>query len=171
MPSLLAVDMGLRTGLALFRDDGRLAWYRSRHYGTRDQLRRHVHRLLAETPDLAWLVVEGGGPIAEIWVREAQRRGVAVRTIGAEVWRECLLRPRDRRTGGQSKLSADALARQVINWSDAPRPTSLRHDAAEAILVGLWAVLDLGWLDNLPRVTGTPASRRSSLAPAPAPRS
>lgn len=150
MPALLAVDMGLRTGLALYRRDGRLAWYRSRHFGTRDQLRRGVHGLLGELPELAWLVIEGGGPIAEIWAREATRRGIASRTIGAEVWRERLLRPRDRRDGGQAKRSADALARQVILWSDAPRPTSLRHDAAEAILIGLWAVLDLGWLERSP---------------------
>lgn len=150
MASLLAVDMGLRTGLALYRDDGRLAWYRSRHYGTRDQLRRHVHALLGEIPDLAWLVGEGGGPIAGIWIKEAERRGVAVRAIGAEVWRERLLRPGDRRTGGQAKLSADALARRIIDWSEAARPTSLRHDAAEAIAVGWWAVLDLGWLARVP---------------------
>ena len=42
------------------------------------------------------------------------------------------------------------LARQVIEWSGARRPTSLRHDAAEAILVGLWAVLQEGWLDHSP---------------------
>ena len=29
-------------------------------------------------------------------------------------------------------------------------PTSLRHDAAEAILVGLWGVLSAGWLRALP---------------------
>ena len=42
------------------------------------------------------------------------------------------------------------LARRVIEWCGAPRPTSLRHDAAEAILIGLWGVLELGWVDALP---------------------
>jgi hypothetical protein len=42
------------------------------------------------------------------------------------------------------------LARRVIAWSNATRPTSLRHDAADAILIGLWSVLELGWLETLP---------------------
>ena len=58
-----------------------------------------------------------------------------------------LLRPRQR---AEAKRWADAGARRVIEWSGAPRPTSLRHDAAEAILVGLHAVLELGWLARSP---------------------
>jgi hypothetical protein len=38
----------------------------------------------------------------------------------------------------------------VIDWSGAARPTSLRHDAAEAVLVGLWGVIDAGWLEGPP---------------------
>jgi hypothetical protein len=38
----------------------------------------------------------------------------------------------------------------VIEWSGITRPTSLRHDAAEAILIGLWGVLEAGWLPALP---------------------
>ena len=43
------------------------------------------------------------------------------------------------------------MARKVIEWSAAPRPTALRHDTAEAIMIGLWGVLQLGWLAKLPR--------------------
>ncbi|MFP2934398.1 hypothetical protein ACLESO_56645, partial [Pyxidicoccus sp. 3LG] len=32
----------------------------------------------------------------------------------------------------------------------AAKPTSLRHDAAEAVLLGLWGVLEVGWLDRVP---------------------
>ena len=53
-------------------------------------------------------------------------------------------------SGTQAKQTADELARRVINWSEAPRPTSLRHDAAEAILVGLWGALEVGWLERAP---------------------
>jgi hypothetical protein len=42
------------------------------------------------------------------------------------------------------------LARRVIDWSAAPRPTSLRHDAAEAILVGFWGALHVGLLAHVP---------------------
>ncbi len=150
MAELLAVDVGLRTGLALYGQDGRLAWYRSRHFGNRDALRRGVHGLLRSIPDLGLLVLEGGGPLAEIWEREAGRRGLAVRQVAAEQWRERLLEPRERADRARSKTSADRLARQVIEWSGARRPTSLRHDAAEAILIGLWGALDAGWLRDWP---------------------
>ncbi|MBN1344197.1 MAG: hypothetical protein JXQ73_16040 [Phycisphaerae bacterium] len=150
MRSLLAVDMGLRAGLALYGDDGRLRWYRSRNFGSAPRLRRAVVSMLDEIEDLAWIVVEGGGPLADIWQRQAKRRGIGFRQIGAEAWRNRLLRARQQRTGKQAKVSADALARSVIEWSAAPRPTSLRHDAAEAILIGLHAVVELGWLPRIP---------------------
>jgi hypothetical protein len=154
MASLLAVDLGLRTGLARFGPDGRLAWYRSQHFGNRAALRRGVRGLLDAEPCLGRLVLEGGGPIAEIWAREDERREIPVRQIAAEDWRRHLFDPKDRRGRDRSKLSADALARRVIAWSGLPRPTSLRHDAAEAILVGLWGVLDAGWLARRPDELG-----------------
>ncbi|HEX2203619.1 MAG TPA: hypothetical protein VHG91_09990 [Longimicrobium sp.] len=150
MRTLLAVDLGLRTGLALYGADGRLVWYRSQNFGSAPRLRRAVHTLLHEHPELERLVLEGGGPLAEIWEREAGKRGVAVRRIAAEVWRQRLLYGREQRTGAQAKHNADPFARRVIEWSGAARPTSLRHDAAEAILIGFWGVLDAGWLDDVP---------------------
>jgi hypothetical protein len=150
MPSLLAVDLGLRTGLALFDAESGLRWYRSQNFGTAARLRRGVPGVLAGVAGLERLVVEGGGPLAEIWEREAARRGIGVRRIAAEAWRRELLYPREQRSGSQAKGRADELARRVIEWSGATRPTSLRHDAAEAILIGLWGVLDAGWLERLP---------------------
>lgn len=150
MGSLLAVDLGLRTGLALYGPDGRLRWYRSQNFGTATRLRRAVHGVLRDLPEVRWLVLEGGGNLGEIWTREAERVGITVHRIPAERWREQLLYTREQRTGAQAKHHAGELARHVIDWSAAPRPTSLRHDAAEAILVGLWGVLHVGLLDQVP---------------------
>jgi hypothetical protein len=150
MGSLLAVDLGLRTGLALFGDDGRLRWYRSQNFGTATRLRRAVHGVLRDLPEVRWLVLEGGGNLAEIWTREAERVGIEVVRIAAERWREQLLYTREQRTGAQAKHHAGELARRVIDWSAAPRPTSLRHDAAEAVLAGLWGALHVGLLDAMP---------------------
>ena len=152
MPSLLAVDLGLRTGLALYGSDGRLRWYRSQNFGSRSRLKRGVYGLLKEHPDLRWLIVEGGGPLAEIWLREAERRAIQAHQIDAGRWRQRLLHQREHRRSAQAKQTADDLARRVIDWADATRPTSLRHDAAEAILIGLWGVLEVGWLDEVPEV-------------------
>jgi hypothetical protein len=150
MPSLLAVDLGLKTGLALYGPDGRCMWYRSQNFGKPDRLRRAVHRLLGELENLSVLVLEGGGPIADIWIHEARRHDIDVRQIGADLWRKALFYPRQHRSGPQAKNAAAPLARRVIEWSGANRPTSLRHDAAEAILIGLWGVLEVGWLPALP---------------------
>jgi len=147
---LLAIDMGLRTGLALYAKDGRLAWYRSQNFGSPARLKRGAYSILNDLPDVTHVVIEGGGHLADIWEKESIRRGIEVIRIRAEVWREKLLYPRQQRSGAQAKRTADEVARRVIDWFSAPKPTSLRHDAAEAILVGLWAVVELGWLDRLP---------------------
>jgi len=150
MDSLLAIDLGLRTGLALYGNNGRLIWYRSSNFGSPARLKRGVHGILKDLPGLRHIVLEGGGPLAEIWRREALKRDLALRRISAEDWRPLLLHSREQRTGPLAKASADDLARRVIHWSGARRPTSLRHDAAEAILIGLWGVIDCGWLEELP---------------------
>jgi hypothetical protein len=150
MDSLLAVDLGLRTGLALYGHNGRLLWYRSKNFGSKDRLRRGVRGLLAEIPDLRWMVLEGDKALAEIWERETKGRDISVRRVSAEEWRGRLLYAREQSSGVKAKQSADQMARKIIEWSGAPRPTSLRHDAAEAVLIGLWGLLHAGWLKRIP---------------------
>ena len=145
MASLLAVDVGLRFGLAWFDQAGRLRRYRSQHLPNRTVLRRAARVVLEEEPDLEVLVLEGGGPIADLWRGLAEGRGLQVMQISAEDWRAELLLKREQRSGHDAKQTADVLARRLIEESDAKRPTSLRHDAAEAILIGAWAVRRMGW--------------------------
>jgi hypothetical protein len=97
------------------------------------------------------VVIEGGGPLLGPWRAEAERRGLVVQAVSAEEWRGLFLLPREQ-DGGTARLKAvaDRLARRVIAWGEGPRPTSLRHDAAEAVLVGLWGLLVAGWVDRLP---------------------
>jgi hypothetical protein len=158
LPSLLAVDVGVRTGLAVYRDDGRLIWYRSRNFGAASRLKRAIPALLHEAFDPTYVVLEGGGPLTEHWATAAERNGSHVRRVSAEAWRALFLLPRDQRSGEQAKRVADGLARRVVEWSDAARPTSLRHDAAEAILIGLWGVIDVRWLNGVPKALGTTTS-------------
>lgn len=153
MDGLLAVDVGLRAGLALYGRDGRLRWYRSTNFGARTRHRAGVRALLGAESGLDRLVIEGGGALADAWEREATRRGLEVVKVSAEQWRERLLPPRERRSGPLAKRRAVEAARMVIEWSGAKRPTSLTHDAAEAILLGLFGVLEAGWLDEPPRMS------------------
>ncbi len=148
--SLLAVDLGLKTGLALYTREGRLAWYRSRNFGSRTRLRKAAGSILNESDDVEVLVLEGGGEIAVPWMGEAKRRGLRVVLLHAGTWRRQLLLPRHQRSGKDAKKQADNLARRIIKWSEARNPTSLRHDAAEAICIGLWGVHQIGWMPELP---------------------
>ena len=164
MDALLAVDVGLRTGLALYGQDGRLVWYRSHHFGTPSRLRRAVRGWLDEWPQLVCIVLEGGGQLADIWKREAAKHHIAVRQISAEDWRRQFLHPRQQRSGAGAKAHATTLARRIITWSNARRPTSLRDDAAEAILIGLWGALEVGWLTQLPEVVQRDLGRSHNLS-------
>ncbi|NMA46951.1 MAG: hypothetical protein GX945_10360, partial [Lentisphaerae bacterium] len=84
------------------------------------------------------------------WRRSAERRGLTVMIVSAEQWREDLLFKRERRSGRQAKEYAEMLAGRVMDWSGMSRVGPLRHDVAEAVLCGLWAVRQIGWLEAWP---------------------
>jgi len=106
--------------------------------------------MLNHIEDLQWLVIEGGGDIVDIWIKEAKKRGIKVKQVRAEVWRQRLLYLRERRSSVHAKKHADGMARQIILWSGIHRPTSLRHDTADAILIGMWGVLEFKIRKKLP---------------------
>ena len=156
---LLAVDLGLRCGWAAFAKDGRLLAYGSRHYGSHATLRKAIPHILDGYPALSLLVVEGGGDLFVPWEKEAARRSIPVKQISGEEWRKTILLPWQRRTGKDAKAAADGVAREVIERSGAKRPTSLRHDAAEAILVGAWMATSLQSPTDGPRRADTDGPR------------
>lgn len=167
--SLLAIDLGLRAGLACFGRDGRLRWYRSHNFGSPARLRRAAYGIVREIVDLEVIVAEGDRHLAEPFARLAQKQGLAFRVIGAEAWRRALLLPRQQRSGADAKHHADEAARRVIEASGAPRPTqSLRHDASEAILIGLWAIRELGWPDPLGARDGPAVADNAEISSAAA---
>ncbi len=150
MAALLAVDVGLHTGLALYGPDARLQWARSNHVASAARLRDAAPALLRLAPDVTHLVFEGGGELADIWRRTAEKRGISPLQVSAETWRPVILFDRERRNGPMAKQHADRLARNVYLWSGLKPPKTMRDDMAEAILVGLWGLLQIGWLESLP---------------------
>ena len=148
---LLAVDVGLRTGLALFSEEARLLWYRSHHISSPAKLKKVISKLLRDEPRPSHLFLEGGGPLADLWLSDAEKLAINSRQIHAQQWREQLFYARQHRSGSQAKREADGLARQVIEQLGGKKPTSLRHDTAEAILIGLYGLLQLGWLAHWPQ--------------------
>jgi hypothetical protein len=145
---LLAVDLGLRTGLATFNRKGRVLSYRSTNFGSVTRLKRGAHSSIPT--NLEVLFTEGDAHLASIWERTAEKRGMRSYRVAPHEWRAALYRPGQMRDARDWKHKAVSFAERIIAWSGCQRPTSLRHDAAEAICIGLYAALKLGWLQSLP---------------------
>lgn len=153
MSRLLAIDLGLRCGMALY-DAGRLQWYRSTNFGSTARLKRAIPGIFREANDPQFLVVEGGGRLMLPWRRHAERAGTAIMETDALTWRKDLLLDRQQRNASDAKENAIKMASKAIDWAGAPSPTApVRHDTAEAILLGLWACHRVGMIDELPRLT------------------
>lgn len=150
MSTLLAIDLGLKAGFATYSRDGILLRYRSTNFGSYQRLKKAAWKIFNEEGPPQVLVLEGDKHLASIWSKIARRFDTQVIHVAPETWRKELLHKSQRRSGSDAKEAAAQIARQVIEHSDANAPTSLRHDAAEAILIGLWALLHLQWLDEYP---------------------
>ena len=138
--TLLAIDLGLRCGIAGFSSDGKLITYFSKHFSSRNVLKKAAYSMCNDYPALRILAVEGGGDLATPWEKEASRRQLTYIQTSAEQWRNDLLLQREQRSGKQAKQVAIKRARELIEASGLGGPTSLRHDAAEAIVMGHWVV-------------------------------
>lgn len=147
---IMAVDLGLKTGMALFAEDGRLCWARSHNFGTVTRLKKGVSTLLGQVPGLDLLVLEGGGRLASVWEKEARRRGIGVVLVSADVWRRRFFHPGQRRGKARAKLSAVEAALGIMRRSGVSPALRPRHDAAEAIMAGLWALVELGRIETGP---------------------
>ena len=86
--------------------------------------------------------------MASLWSRQARKQGASrILRTDALTWRALLLKQSDQRSGAQAKEVAIASAHKLLEAVGAPRPkATLRHDTAEALLVGLWGIHTLGWL-------------------------
>ncbi len=147
---LVAVDLGVRTGVAVFGGDGRLVSVGSRNLGRRGQVRRAAIGLRREVGRVDALVLEGDRSLVPAWRHTFEPRGSEVVLVEAERWRRALLHPRERRDGRTAKAAARGLtAVAVAELADRNLP-DLRHDAAEAVLIGLWGLRELGWIRSWP---------------------
>ncbi|MBP48202.1 MAG: hypothetical protein CMH53_09725 [Myxococcales bacterium] len=144
---LLAVDLGLKTGLAYFTRQGRLVYARTRKFSSRARLKNAIPRLLADAQGVSWLVLEGDSRLAQAWIACAKKSGINHLQVTPEQWRSYALLPRERRSGVDAKDAAKRLALEVMRRHGTPRHSPLQDDAAEAVLIGQWALARLGWTD------------------------
>ena len=147
-PALIAVDLGLRAGLATYARTGHLLSFRSTNFGTVSRMKRAIGASFPLSIEV--LVTEGDSHLASLWERCAQKRQATSYRIAPSQWRNGLYRPSQMRSKGDWKKKAIDYAERVILWSECPKPTSLRHDAAEAVCLGFFMVMQLGWLPRIP---------------------
>ncbi len=146
---LLAIDLGVRMGVAVYDRERGITRYASHNFGSVSRLKRAARSIICEVDPLEHVFLEGDANLARHWRRVAEPRGARCHIVSAERWREALLLPRERRSGTDAKRHAQALARRAIQEGDAKRPTGpLRHDAAEAILIAIYGATVVGWRDE-----------------------
>jgi hypothetical protein len=141
---LLAVDLGLRTGWAVYDGQGHLIRFESRHFGNRGRLRTGVSRVVRTLPaEIDIVVAEGDAKLGHLWFE--CREHWETELVSAETWRQDLLWQRQRRSGAIAKASALELAACIIREDACGWSNRLNDDTAEAILLGYWAVRRRGW--------------------------
>ncbi|MCK9269070.1 MAG: hypothetical protein RBR47_12460 [Bacteroidales bacterium] len=148
MEFLLAVDLGVKTGLALFSSDGRLLWHRSQNFGNKTRLRKAIPWIVSLEEDITYIVIEGGGPLLKLWDAYLEKRNIEVLHIMAEEWRRALLLSREQRKGAQAKENAVRYAGIIIQKISNQKTLVTNNNAAEAILIGTWAMEKLGWINS-----------------------
>lgn len=148
MNILLSVDLGVKTGLALYTSEPRLIWYRSKNYGNKNRLKADIRNILTNHQNLSYIIIEGGGDLAKLWKNEAMKRNIEVIQIHAAEWRKEVFHQNQMKNGPKAKQSAISLAKKVIMETNGPKPTSMVHDAAEAILIGYWGMKQAGWISG-----------------------
>jgi hypothetical protein len=145
---ILAIDVGIRCGFARLSPGLDLQWYQSRDLGNRARLRAAARAILREQPTVCDVILEGGGDLAEIWQKEARKLGWRVRVVSAEDWRRDLLLEREQRDSRTAKEAAVKLAVAAISEYGKPGRMPSRPDAAEAVMVALWAARERGWVTD-----------------------
>ena len=143
---LLAVDLGMKAGLAWFDSHGRLLRARATHFANRTLLRQALPGIWREFPNVTHVVLEGGGPLAEIWLKSATRMGLTTTQISAEQWRAEVFTPTQRRKGQSAKAAARARAAEIARRDGCLPCQEFPTDAAEAIVFGKWHAQKLGWM-------------------------
>jgi len=98
--------------------------------------------------DIDYLIIEGGGPLRKIWDAQLEKRNIEIMHIMAEDWRHDLLFEREQRKGKIAKEKALFYAEKVIQNLAEKKIAALNVNAAEAIMIGVWGLKKLGWINN-----------------------
>ncbi len=85
----------------------------------------------------------------KIWDAEFNKRNLTVLRIMADQWRQEIFYQREYRSRKDAKENAKYYATKVIEKLSEIGLTSLNENTAEAILIGLYGMKMLHWVDSI----------------------
>jgi len=146
LAAILAIDLGLRTGLAVWDDTARLRTWQTIRFRTPRALSAGARTIARDLDDdVVLAVTEGDLDLARPWDRALGARGVRVLHVQAHQWRGDVFADRPGLDGKAAKRAAVTLARRLVRQHAERGAPHLKHDAAEAICLGYWACWREGW--------------------------
>jgi predicted phosphodiesterase len=164
---LVAVDLGLRTGLALYSEEGRLLEYQNAIYTSEDELRVGCLALLAAweakyqqvTTDeddeaisyhISHVALEGADVALKALWRDMihdHLDDAHILLVKPEEWRADLLLSKEKASGEAAKEASRLIARQLVaDYGGRLHEGKFPTDVAEAVLLGYHVSRRLGWL-------------------------
>ena len=171
---LLAIDLGLCSGISLFSADGLLLRYEQFKFSDQTELFEVAPRLLKKwemdfarvnlghgsspqnkSGKIAYVAIEGGDvPLWDAWksavvaMRPNGSSPPQLLSISPREWRSELLSKKERQSGFASKEASRLIARQVVEDYGimGAHSGSFSTDVAESVLVGLHVARRLGWI-------------------------
>jgi predicted phosphodiesterase len=169
---LLAVDLGLKSGLSLFNCHGNLVRYEQFVF-KRGSLTAEFTELIkqweADVPNdenflmdesigenpwkVTHIAVEGEDvDILKAWASAAP--DLSITRISPQEWRSEMLLSKEKLSGADSKAAARLIARQVVAdyGTMGQHEGKFKTDAAEAVVMGLYTCRKLGWISREPAV-------------------
>jgi len=150
---LLAVDLGLRTATVVLDGKGELLDVHDWRFTDHPQLEGALQGILCNH-SITHVVVEGSDvKLVRIWRKAVEKYSpdLPFARVVAEDWRDALLLPKERKNKQSAKDAAVLIAKQFWNKKlEHESKAKLTKDAAEAILVGQYAIRVLGWVDSTP---------------------
>ena len=147
-PHLLSIDLGLRFGWSCFDQKTRLIAYGSHHCGQANKLGNIAYSVMKVLPSNSVVLVEGNSELYKHWQRNAQKFQIPIIQVYAEGWRHDCLSQKEQVDGKRAKEAAIRIAKTLIKSQSGQGSHSLRHDAAEACLMGWWGLKQLQWISE-----------------------
>ena len=156
--ALLSVDLGLRSGFAIYDNEGTLTTAFGRRFESQSNIDASINEVLVDVTrnySITHYVLEGDNVLQKAW-REAiatfigtEQTTVEIITVSPAEWRAQMLMKKEAESGSSAKAAARLIARQIMwraglvdEYSTKPMDT----DVAEAILIGYYATrTKLNW--------------------------